>query len=124
MNKIPYYRILKTNFVINYIELLDRQFYNLQKDLLFSKRMNYIDKTKIIYKRSIINDNINIGYDIIKNDILRDEVSYNDMMDYIKNNSAIIRRNYDKTLLEKYREIYNIDINEFTDKIMLDKPET
>lgn len=121
MNKVPFTRLIKTNFIINHIELLDREFYNIQRDLLLSKKISYIDKQKLIYKRGIINNNINLGFSIIKNDILKNEVSYDEMLEYVKDTSAIIRKNYDKSLIQKYKDMYNININEFTDRVMLDK---
>jgi hypothetical protein len=123
MNKVPFNSLIKANFVINYIELLEREFYNIQRDLLLSKKLPYIDKRRLIHKRCIINNNINLGYGIIKNDIFKNEVKYEEMLEYVKDTSAIIRKNYDKTLLQKYKEMYNIDITEFTDRVMLDKYE-
>lgn len=123
MNKVPFNRILKTHFIINYIELLDKEFYNIQRDLIFSKNITYTDKQKIIYNRSIINNNINLGYSIIKYDILKNEISNEDIIKYIKDTSGSIKDNYDKTLLQKYKEKYNIDIKDFTNRVMLDKYE-
>ena len=103
MNKVPFNSLIKANFVINYIELLEREFYNIQRDLLLSKKLPYIDKRRLIHKRCIINNNINLGYGIIKNDIFKNEVKYEEMLEYVKDTSAIIRKNYDKTLFSMYK---------------------
>ena len=118
MIKIPNNITIKSaNFIINYLEILYKDFYNIQHDLLNLRNITEKEKIHMIYKRAIINDNINTGYLILYRDIFNNKISNKCIYEYVKSKSTIINTYNNTNLLCKY----NYDNKTLANKIMLNQ---
>lgn len=79
----------KARFIINHIDNLNTSFYKVQ-DLLHNfdiKKKDSIYKQSLINERKLINEELNLGHIILKNDIFNNILNDNEVEEFIYNNS-------------------------------------
>lgn len=105
----------KNKFIINYLEILYSRVYNIQDTLLYHNDIINLEKD-LIRERLLINKEINIGINILKNDLIKDENI--DIKNYINNNSLIIKKYTSSSLIEDFIKKNN-SYNDFKGKTIV-----